>query len=109
MINGFFCISVEKITTKELNSDNVFISQCHEYLETRGNTLALFGKLGSGKRTIAAQIAIRLAKKDPKLKIKIVRDGDVTSENVGSMHSTIIIIQYPVKTWFTSGLGRITL
>lgn len=57
----------------ELKADNDFISQCQDYLETWGNTLAMYGALGSGKRTLAAQVALRLAKKDSKLKIKIVR------------------------------------
>lgn len=99
MIN--FYVSIEKIIPKELTSDANFISQCQEELK-RTNTLAMFGKFGSGKRTLAAQIAIRLAKKDSKLKIKIVRDRDAISEDFGSMHSTIIIIHNPVKTWFTS-------
>lgn len=99
MIN--FYVSLELTIPKELTSDDSFISQCQEDLKRR-NTLAMFGKFGSGKRTLAAQIAMRLAKKNWKLKIKIVRDGDVTSENFGSMHSTIIIIHNPIRTWFTS-------
>lgn len=102
LINVIFYVSVEEITPKELNADCDFISKCQDCLETRGNTLALFGKLGSGKRTIAAQIAIRLAKEDPKLRIKIVRDRDVLSEDLKTRHSTIIIIHNPVKKWFTS-------
>lgn len=98
----FFCVSVEKITPKEVKSDKQFISQCQEYLKKNGNTLAMFGEFGSGKRTLAAQIAIRLAKKNSKLKIKIVRDRDAISEDFGSMESKIIIIHNPVKTWFTS-------
>lgn len=62
----------------------------------------MFGKWGNGKKTLAAQIAIRLGKEDPTLKIKIVRDRDVTSQDLKSMHSTIIIIHDPVKKWFTS-------
>lgn len=59
-------------------------------------------KLGSGKRTLAAQIAIRIAKKDTKLKIKIVEEGDLLSSDLESMQSTILVIHNPVKTWFTS-------
>lgn len=54
------------------------------------------------KRTIAAHIAIRLTKEDPKLKIKIVKDKDVVSEDLKTRLSTIIFIHNPVKTWFTS-------
>lgn len=56
-----FAIPVEKATPMELKADNDFISQCQDYLETWGNTLAMYGKLGSGKRTLAAQLALRLA------------------------------------------------
>lgn len=58
----------------------------------------MFGKLGSGKRTLAAQIAIRIAKKNPALKLKIVTERETISEDLESMHSTILIIQDPVKT-----------
>lgn len=61
----------------------------------------MFGKLGSGKRTLAAQVAIRIAKKNPALKIKIVTERDTISENLVARHSTILIIHDPVKTWYT--------
>lgn len=64
--------------------------------------LPMFAKLGSGKRTLAAQIAIRMAKKDTNLKIKIVGEGDLLSVDLKSMQSTIFVIHNPVKTWFTS-------
>lgn len=57
----------------------------------------MFGKLGSGKRTLSAQVAIRLAKKNRKLKIKIVREGGLRSEDLGSRQSTILVIHDPVK------------
>lgn len=63
----------------------------------------MFGKLGSGKRTLAAQVAIRIAKKNPTLKLKIVTERDTITEDMESMHSTILIIQDPVKTWYTDG------
>lgn len=59
----------------------------------------MYGKLGSGKRTLAAQIAIRLAKKDTKLKIKIVKDREVLSKY---LESTILVIHDPIKTWYTT-------
>lgn len=59
----------------------------------------MFGKLGSGKRTLAAQIAIRLAKKNTELKIKIVREGDLLSVDFESMQSSILVIHNPIKTW----------
>lgn len=62
----------------------------------------MFGKLGSGKRTLAAQLAIRIAKKDTKLKIKIVTERDALFEYLESKQSTILVIHNPVKTWFTS-------
>lgn len=55
-----FCdISVDKMTPKEFDADNDFISECQNYFEKNGKTLAMYGKLGSGKRTLAAQIANR--------------------------------------------------
>lgn len=94
-------LSVEKITPNELDADNNFISECEYYLEKCCQTLAMFGKLGSGKRTLAAQVAIRIAKKNPALKIKIVTERDTISEDLKSRQSTILIIHDPVKTWYT--------
>lgn len=62
----------------------------------------MFGKLGSGKRTLAAQIAIRIAKKNPALKLKVVTERETISEDLESRHSTILIIQDPIKTWYTN-------
>lgn len=61
----------------------------------------MFGNLGSGKRTLAAQVAIRLAKKNPNLKIKIVTERDTITEDLESRHSTILIIHDPLRTWYT--------
>lgn len=98
----FLYVSLENITPKELNADNNFISQCLFYLETCGNTVAMYGKLGSGKRTLAAQVAIRLAKKDTKIKIKIVRKREDLSDNLQLRLSTIFVIHDPIKAWYTS-------
>lgn len=61
----------------------------------------MFGNLGSGKRTLAAQVAIRLAKENPNLKIKIVTQRDTITEDLESRHSTILIIHDPLRTWYT--------
>lgn len=61
----------------------------------------MFGNLGSGKRTLAAQAAIRLAKKNPNLKIKIVTHRDTITEDLESRHSTVLIIHDPLRTWYT--------
>lgn len=61
----------------------------------------MFGKLGSGKRTLAAQVAIRIAKKNPALKLKVVTERDTISEDLESRQSTILIIHDPLKTWYT--------
>lgn len=90
------------MTPKEFDADNDFISECQNYFEKNGKTLAMYGKLGSGKRTLAAQIAIRLAKKDTNLKIKIVRDREVLSKDLEAINSTILVIHNPVKTWYTT-------
>lgn len=61
----------------------------------------MFGKLGSGKRTLAAQVVIRIAKKNPALKIKIVTERDTLTEDLESRHLTILVIHDPVKSWYT--------
>lgn len=61
----------------------------------------MIGKLGSGKRTLAAQVAIQIAKKDPTFKIKIVTERDTIPGNLESMHSLILVLHDPVKTWYT--------
>lgn len=84
----------------QTNTD--FINQCQDYLKNCANALAMYGKLGSGKRTLANQVAIRLAKKDTKLKIKIVRDREVLSKDLESIQSTILVIHDPIKIWYTT-------
>lgn len=61
----------------------------------------MIGKLGSGKRTLAAQVAIRIVKTNPALKIKIVTERDTITEDLESRQSTILIIHNPVKSWYT--------
>lgn len=61
----------------------------------------MFGKLGSGKRTLAAQVAIRIAKKNPALKLEIITERDTITEDLESRQSTILIIHDPLKTWYT--------
>lgn len=97
----YIYLSEEKINPKELDADNNFISHCQDYLEKCGQTLAMFGNLGSGKRTLAAQVAIRLAKENPNLKIKIVTQRDTITKDLESRHSTILIIHDPLRTWYT--------
>lgn len=91
---------LEKNTPKELAVFKKFISDGGEYLET-SKMVAIFGKLGTGKRTLAAQIAIRLAKKTQNYEIKIVGERDLISKNLSLMYPTILIIHDPVKTCYT--------
>lgn len=86
---------------KELDSDNNLISQCQHYLENSGHTLAMFGKPGSGKRTLAAQVAMRMAKKNTALKLIIVTERDTLTMDLESRQSTILVIHDPVKSWYT--------
>lgn len=60
--------------------------------------------MGSGKRTLATQIAIQLATNDTKLKIKIVKEKNAKAEfeDLVSRHSTVIIIHEPLKPWYTA-------
>lgn len=96
-----FTISVEKNTPKELDVNNDLISEWEKYLETSQNMIAMFGKLGTGKRTLASQIAIRLAKKEPTSKIRLVEERDLISKEFDFKHSTILIIHDPIKTCYT--------
>lgn len=96
-----FTISVEKNTPKELDVNKELISKWEKYLETSQNTIAMFGKLGTGKRTLASQIAIRLAKKEPTSKIRLVEERDLISKELDFKHSTILIILDPVKACYT--------
>lgn len=91
---------LEKNTPKELAVFKKFISDGGEYLET-SKMVAIFGKLGTGKRTLATQIAIRLAKKNQNYEIKIVGERDLISKNLSLMYPTILIIHDPVKTCYT--------
>lgn len=96
----FFSITAEKNTPRELYVLNVFISGCEEYLE-KNNMIAMFGKLGTGKRTLATQIAIRLAKKNTESKIRIVGERELISKDFEFMQSTTLILNDPVKTCYT--------
>lgn len=60
----------------------------------------MFGKLGSGKWTLAAQIAIGQWKQE--FENKMLREGDLLSVDLVSMQSTVLGIHNPVKSWFTS-------
>lgn len=57
----------------------------------------IFSKLGSGKKTHAAQVAIRLAKKNRKFQINIVRERGLQPEDFGSMQSAILVIHDQLK------------
>lgn len=63
--------------------------------------VAIFGKLGSGKRTLATQIAIRLAKKTQTYNIRTVGEKDLISNEFSLLPSTILIVHDPVKTCYT--------
>lgn len=60
----------------------------------------MFGKLGSGKRTLTAQIAIGQWKQE--IKNKNGQRKDLLSVDLVSMQSTVLVIHNPVKSWFTS-------
>ena len=64
-------------------------------------TLVLFGKWGSGKRTLAKQIASKLAIEEG-LKIKVVRHFVSISDDLASTCSTILILDNPFKSLYTS-------
>ena len=63
-------------------------------------TVALFGKWGSGKRTLAKQVAIKLARED-ELKIEIIRDWLFLPEGLESSRTTVLILDNPIKAEHT--------
>lgn len=63
-------------------------------------TVALFGKWGSGKRTLAKQVAIKLAREDG-LKIEIIRDWLILPKGLESSRTTVLILDNPIKAQHT--------
>lgn len=63
-------------------------------------TAALFGKWGSGKRTLAKQVAIKLAREDG-LNIKIFRDWLFLPKGLESSRTTVLILDNPIKAQHT--------
>lgn len=63
-------------------------------------TVALFGKWGSGKRTLAKQVAIKLAKEDG-LKIEIIKDWLFLPKGLESSCTTVLILDNPIKAEHT--------
>lgn len=78
--------------------DADFIALCKMHLSKR-KTLALLGKLGSGRRTVANQIASRLRKINPKLNIEVLNAFiDIPKD---SIMSTIYVLPDLIKSWYT--------
>lgn len=78
--------------------DADFIALCKMHLSKR-KTLALLGKLGSGRRTVANQIASRLRKINPKLNIEVLNAfRDIPKD---SIMSTIYVLPDLIKSWYT--------
>lgn len=96
-ITTFFFL--EQTLPGKLFVDSTIISQCLRSLRAH-KTVALFGKWGSGKRTLAKQIALKLAKEE-ELRIKIVRDWLLLPEDLESTRSTVFIMDNPVKSQYT--------
>ena len=90
---------LEQTLPRKLLVDDRIISQCLLSLRDH-KTIALFGKLGSGKRTLAKQIALILAKEE-KLMIKIFRDWLLLPEDLESTRSTVLIMDNPIKIQYT--------
>ena len=90
---------LEQTLPRKLLVDDRIISQC--LLSVRVHkTVALFGKWGSGKRTLAKQIALILAKEE-KLMIKIFRDWLLLPEDLESTRSMVLIMDNPIKIQYT--------
>ena len=94
-----FFFFLEQTLPRKLLVDGRIIFQC--LLSVRDlKTIALFGKWGSGKRTLAKQIALILAKEE-KLMIKIFRDWLLLPEDLESTRSTVLIMDNPIKIQYT--------
>ena len=63
-------------------------------------TVAFFGKWGSGKRTLAKEVAIKLAKEDG-LKIEIIKDWLFLPKGLESSRTTVLILDNPIKAEHT--------
>lgn len=93
-----FRIDIESEEPKELKVDADFIAMCKMHL-LKHKTLALLGKLGSGRRTVANQIASRLRKIKPTLKIEVLNAfRDIPKD---SIMSTIYVLPDLIKSWYT--------
>lgn len=88
-----FGISIESGDPKELNVEADLIDDCNIC-----KTLALLGKFGSGRRTLANQIARRLQIIIPKLKIEVFHALGVIPSD---LMSAIIILPDLVKSLYT--------
>lgn len=78
--------------------DADFIALCKMHL-SKHKTLALLGKLGSGRRTAGNQIASRLRKINPKLKIVVLNAFRNIPKH--SIMSTIYVLPDLIKSWYT--------
>lgn len=78
--------------------DADLIGLCKMHLSKR-KTLALLGKLGSGRRTVANQIASRLKEINPELKIEVLNAFRNIPKD--SIMSTIYVLPDLIKSWYT--------
>lgn len=95
-----FCIYIESDYPNELEVDDDFIATCKIHL-SKHKTLALLGNLGSGRRTLANQIALRLRKNNSQLKIVGFNAFRFKPTDPETMLSTIIIVPDLIKNCFT--------
>lgn len=79
-----------------MDADSIALCKMHL---SKHKTLALLGKLGSGRRTVGNQIASRLRKINPKLKIVVLNAfRDIPKD---SIMSTIYVLPDLIKSWYT--------
>lgn len=96
-----FSIYIESDDIEELELDDDFIAICKIHL-SRHKTLALLGNLGSGRRTLSNQIAARLRKDNPELKIEVFNVFTIIPTDAETMLSTIVIVPDLIKPWYTN-------
>lgn len=83
--------------------DYRFITDCQTYL-LQNKTLALHGSYGSGRRTLANQLAARLQTNrfNQELKIKVFKSfRGIPTCSLETLSSTILILPDLIKAWYT--------
>ena len=93
-------IVVEKTLPKDFFVDDILLSKCVLSLHNH-QSVAIFGKWGSGKKTLAKRIALEIAKEQG-LNIRHVKHLMFIQEDLASTGSTVLILENPLKPQYTN-------